>query len=99
MTTSNMIKKREDIVKIICDTLDVNYSNADRCVVTILDNIMGWVANGDSIQLRNFGTLFPQLQKERLARSIKECKMVSVPQRIKPKFRASKTFYDKCNHR
>lgn len=100
MTQSlNMIRKREDITNIICDRLCVNPYKAESCVVAILESIVDWVANGDSIQLRNFGTLYPQVQEERMARRISENTMMRVPKRIKPKFRASKYFEDKCNNK
>ena len=95
----NMVRKREDITKIICDRLGVNPYKAENCVVAILESIVDWVANGDSIQLRNFGTLYPQIQEERMARKISENTMMRIPKRIKPKFRASRFFEDKCNNK
>ena len=97
--TSNMVRNRKDIAKIICEKLGVNPHRADDCVVAILDSIVDWVAKGDSIQLRNFGTLYPQIREERMARLISENTMMRVPQRIKPKFRASKYFEGKCNNK
>ena len=94
-----MVRNRKDITKIVCEKLSVNPHRADDCVVAILNSIVDWVANGDSIQLRNFGTLYPQIREERMARLISENTMMRVPQRIKPKFRASRFFEDKCNNK
>lgn len=94
-----MVRNRKDIAKIVCETLGVKPQRADDCVVAILESIVDWVANGDSIQLRNFGTLYPQIQEERMARKISENTMMRIPKRIKPKFRASNFFEDKCNNK
>ena len=94
-----MVRNRKDIAKIVCDTLGVNPHKADGCVVAILESVMDWVANGDSVQLRNFGTLQPQKREERMARHINRNVMLRVPQRVKPKFRASNFFIDKCNNK
>ena len=92
-----MVKKRTDIAKVIADKLDVNIYQAKECVEAILDNMMEWVANGDSIQLRNFGVLYAQERDERKARNISKGTTVVVPAQKKPKFKPSSVFLDKCN--
>jgi nucleoid DNA-binding protein len=94
-----MVRSRNDIINIITENLGVNAYKAENCVVAILDNIMEWVANGDEIQLRGFGSLKPQHQAARKARVVKEDRFIEVPARIKPKFTPSKLFYDKCNNK
>lgn len=94
-----MNRTRLDLAEIVARRLDVSMYAADNCVDEILKSIMSWVSDGDEIQLRGFGTLFPQKQEARKARVVKENRMIEVPSRIKPKFKPSKNFLDKCNNK
>lgn len=94
-----MTKKRKDIANIIAKHFNVNESVADACVLEILDEIRNWIANGDDIEIRGFGTLYAAKQEARLGRVVKRGEEVVIPARMKPKFRPTKSFIEMCNNK
>ena len=92
-----MGKVKKDIAKELAKNLGVDIESADRCVENILNTIMDWISNGEKIEIRGFGTLYPKAYKERIGRVVKRNTSVVVPACVKPKFKASPTFIEMCN--
>lgn len=92
-----MGKTKKDIAKEIAKNLGVDIESADRCVENILDTVKMWISNGEKIEIRGFGTLYPKTYKERKGRVVKRNTVVVVPACVKPKFKASPTFIEMCN--
>lgn len=92
-----MGKVKKDIAKELAKNLGVDIESADRCVENILNTIMDWISNGEKIEIRGFGTLYPKAYKERIGRVVKRNTSVVVPACVKPKFKASPTFVEMCN--
>lgn len=92
-----MGKVKKDIAKELAKNLGVDIKSADRCVENILNTVMEWISNGDKIELRGFGTLYPKAYKQRTGRVVKRNTTVIVPACVKPKFKASPTFVEMCN--
>ena len=92
-----MGKVKKDIAKELAKNLGVDIESADRCVENILKTVMKWISNGEKIEIRGFGTLYPKAYKERLGRVVKRNTTVVVPACVKPKFKASPTFVEMCN--
>lgn len=92
-----MGKVKKDIAKELAKNLGVDIESADRCVENILNTVMEWISNGEKIEIRGFGTLYPKAYKERIGRVVKRNTAVVVPACVKPKFKASPTFVEMCN--
>ncbi len=93
-----MGKVKKDIAKEITNNLGVDIQSAEQCVDAILNTIVEWVARGEKLEIRGFGTLYPKAYKERLGRVVKRNTSVVIPACVKPKFKASPTFIEKCNN-
>lgn len=94
-----MGKNKKDIVIELKRNLGVDIYSADRCVENILNTVMEWISNGEKIEIRGFGTLYPKAYKERTGRVVKRNTSVVVPACVKPKFKPSPTFVEKCNNK
>ena len=94
-----MGKNKKDLVIELKRNLGVDIECADRCVDIILNTIMDWIANGEKLEIRGFGTLYPKAYKERIGRVVKRNTSVVVPACVKPKFKPSPTFVEKCNNK
>jgi nucleoid DNA-binding protein len=92
-----MGKVKKDIAKELAKNLGVDVEIADRCVENILNTVMEWISNGEKIEIRGFGTLYPKAYKERTGRVVKRNTTVVIPACVKPKFKASPTFVEMCN--
>ena len=92
-----MGKVKKDIAKELAKNLGVDIESADRCVENILNTVMEWISNGEKIEIRGFGTLYPKAYKERIGRVVKRNTTIVVPACVKPKFKASPTFIEMCN--
>ena len=94
-----MTRTRKDIAAIIAKYCNVKEYYAEGCVSEILKNVIEWIANGDDLELRGFGTLYPKTLAPRKARVVKRGLEIEVPERIKPKFKTSKKFYERLNNK
>ena len=92
-----MGKNKKDLVIELKRNLGVDIESADRCVENIINTVMEWISNGEKIEIRGFGTLYPMAYKERIGRVVKRNTTVVVPACVKPKFKASPTFVEMCN--
>lgn len=90
---------KKDIAKELAKNLGVDIKSADRCVENILNTVMEWISNGEKIEIRGFGTLYPKEYKQRTGRAVKRNTTVVVPACVKPKFKASPTFVKMCNNK
>lgn len=92
-----MGKNKKDIVIELKRNLGVDIHSAEQCVDAMLNTIMDWIAYGEKLEIRGFGTLYPKAYKERIGRVVKRNTTVVVPACVKPKFKPSPTFVEKCN--
>lgn len=94
-----MGKNKKDLVIELKRNLGVDIESAYRCVENILNTVMEWISNGEKLEIRGFGTLYPKAYKERIGRVVKRNTSVVVPACVKPKFKPSPTFVEKCNNK
>lgn len=94
-----MGKVKKDIAKELVKNLGVDIHSAEQCVDAMLNTIMDWIAYGEKLEIRGFGTLYPKAYKERIGRVVKRNTTVVVPACVKPKFKPSPTFVEKCNNK
>lgn len=92
-----MTRTKKDIAAIIAKYCNVKEYYAEGCVSEILKNVIEWIANGDNVKLRGFGTLYPKVLAPTKARIVKRGLEIEVPERIKPKFKTGKKFYERLN--
>lgn len=94
-----MGKNKKDLVIELKRNLGVEIHSAEQCVENILNTIMVWISQGEKIEIRGFGTLYPKEYKQRTGRVVKRNTTVVVPACVKPKFKASPTFIKMCNNK
>lgn len=94
-----MGKNKKDLVIELKKNLGVDIHSAEQCIDSMLNTIIEWVANGEKLEIRGFGTLYPKAYKERIGRVVKRNTTVVVPACVKPKFKPSPTFVEKCNNK
>lgn len=92
-----MGKNKKDLVIELKKNLGVEVHSAEQCVENVLNTVMGWISQGEKIEIRGFGTLYPKAYKERKGRVVKNNTVVVVPACVKPKFKASPIFIEMCN--
>lgn len=92
-----MGKNKKDLVIELKKNLGVEVHSAEQCVDNILNTVMEWISNGEKIEIRGFGTLYPKEYKQRTGRVVKRNTVVVVPACVKPKFKPSPTFVEMCN--
>ena len=94
-----MGKNKKDLVIELKRNLGVDIHSAEQCVDTMLNTIMDWISNGEKLEIRGFGTLYPKAYKERKGRVVQHNREIVVPACVKPKFKPSPTFVEKCNNK
>ena len=86
----NNLTKRELILR-ICSETKLRQSSVQAVVQKMLDHIREAVAQGDSVELRNFGIFEVHVQKARIGRNPKfPKKNIKVPSRSVVKFKPGK---------
>ena len=86
----NNLTKRELILR-ICSETKLRQSSVQAVVQKMLDHIREAVAQGDSVELRNFGIFEVHVQKARIGRNPKFPKEnIKVPSRSVVKFKPGK---------
>lgn len=86
----NNLTKRELILR-ICSETKLRQSSVQAVVQKMLDHIREAVAQGNSVELRNFGIFEVHVQKARIGRNPKSPKEnIKIPSRSVVKFKPGK---------
>jgi len=59
--------------------------------------LMDFLANGEKVHLKNFGTFEPYIREERKCRNPKNNETIIIDEMIMPKFKASENFREEVN--
>lgn len=70
---------------------------AENQIALMIDSIKEVLLEGDSVQMRTFGTFYVQDRKPRTARNPRTGESVAVPAKRYPRFRSSQSFKDFMN--
>lgn len=88
---------QEELIKKVADLSGEKKPVVENVIKATLDSIKWAVTDGETIIFRGFGTFIPLVQKSRKARNIRTGEEITLPESIKPTFKASKDFKDACN--
>ena len=81
---------RVELVNSLRSSLNITAKVADRCVDTILDEIVNALSNEEDVHLQGFGTFSVIQQKARVGRNMDTMEEVTIP--------ATKIVSFKCSH-
>lgn len=88
------VTKRELVLR-IADGLDIKQSMAREMVQMLIDEITEELADGNRVEIRDFGIFEVRTRAERKARNPKTGKQVTVPERTTVSIKAGKRMNDR----
>jgi integration host factor subunit beta len=71
--------------------------DVEKAVKAILDEIVAAMADGDRVELRDFGTFVVKVRKARVGRNPKTGAQVQVPAKVTPAFKPGKEIRKRLN--
>lgn len=87
-----MAKTKLDIIKDVCQRTGIEKVTTTLIVEAALDSIRDFIVDGDSVQLRGFGTFSRKTRKAKACRDIKRNVCVHVPEHDVPHFKPVREF-------
>lgn len=86
---------KKALIDQVAEKAEITKKEATLMVETVIDSIAGELAQGGKVSLVGFGTFETVKRNERKCRNLQTGEEMSVPAKMAPKFRASKTLKDK----
>lgn len=83
---------KEDLIHRAAAKAGVETSVARVVVESVIETTMEFIANGDSLYLRGFGTFQPKLRNAKKARNISKNTTLVIPAHKVPHFKPSPNF-------
>ena len=83
---------KDDLIRRTADKAGVETNIARLVVEAAIETTMEFIANGESLYLRGFGTLQPKLRKAKKARNISKNTTLVIPAHKVPHFQPSPHF-------
>lgn len=83
---------KDDLIRRTAAKAGVETNVARVVVEAAIETTMEFVANGDSLFLRGFGTFQPKLRKAKTARNISKNTSIVIPAHKTPHFKPSPNF-------
>ena len=83
---------KAELAQAIARKHELTHKEAVKVVDTILNAIINSLAKGEKVELRGFGSFIARRKAGRIARNPKTGEPVTVPARIVPAFKTSRTF-------
>lgn len=87
-----MSKTKLDIIKDVCMRTGIEKVTTSLIVDAVLESIRGFVVEGDTVQLRGFGTFSRKTRKAKACRDIKRNTVVYIPEHEVPHFKPVREF-------
>ena len=88
---------KSDLIEKVAKELDVNRDLTQLVINNIFDTMTEALANGESIEIRGFGSFSVRYYKGREGRNPKTGERVTVPPRKKPFFKVGKELKNRVN--
>ena len=85
---------KKELISLIAEDTGFTQKNVSLVVDSMVKNIEGAVANGESIHLSGFGIFTVQKRAARQGRNLHTGDTVNVPAKVIPKFKPGKEFKD-----
>lgn len=83
---------KAELVGLVATNADVTQKDAARVMDAFTEAIMSTVANGQKVTLIGFGTFEVHLSTEREGRNPATGKALTIPAKMRPKFRPGREF-------
>ena len=98
MTGMRAAMLKSELIRLIYDqNLHLRQRDVENIVDAILGAIVGAMAQGDRVELRDFGTFSVRQWKSRIARNPRTGVAVAVKKKVHPAFRAGKEMRARLN--
>lgn len=76
--------------------LVISSETTDIILTAFLDTVADILSEGDSIKLKGYMTIYPQLHKAKQIKNVSDGSMIIIPDRYKAKVRAGKKWENAC---
>lgn len=86
-----------DIVNEVAKETGLTVVDSKLLFEEMLNIVSNTLVNGDSLEIRGFGTFYTKIRKPRPARNIRTGEIVPLKERAVPLFRFAKSLQDKIN--
>ena len=91
--------KRSDIEKELADKFDLQPSQSEQILDTIIEHMTYVLENGGRIEIRGFGSFFTKSYGSYEGRNPRTGEPMQIPASLQPKFKAGKGLKDSVNKR
>ena len=88
---------KSDLIKYVSDETLITESDATVIIDAFLTGMKNGLDSDGKVMLKNFGTLFLQKRKSRVAIDPRNQNLIHVPAKTVVKFKSSKKLYDMVN--
>jgi len=85
---------KKELIDVVADSLEVTKKEAALAVQIVISSIADELAGGGKVSLVGFGTFETVKRASRKCRNLQTSEEMTVPAKMAPKFRASKTLKD-----
>lgn len=85
---------KKELINVVAEQLDVTKKEAALAVQTVIGAVAGELASGGKVSLVGFGTFETVQRSARKCRNLQTGDDMTVPAKMAPRFRASKTLKD-----
>ena len=82
---------KKDLITKVADYMATTTKDAEFAVNAVVDTIADALNNGDKVSLTGFGVFEVVKRNARRCRNMKSGEMMTVPEKMAPKFRAAKS--------
>ena len=90
---------KSELINRLADKTPLYHREVARVVNTIFDKIANALANGERVELRDFGAFFLKERPARIGRNPRTGAEVEISGRFVPRFRTGKLLRDRLNGR
>lgn len=87
-----MVKSKSEITNLIGSRFGMSNHIVDMIIDTFIEEITTEVANGNKVNIKDFGVFEPVKRAERVGRNLHTMEQVIVPAHIEPRFKPFKCF-------
>jgi nucleoid DNA-binding protein len=91
------VVNKSDLMDLVGERNNFTKSESIKAVNAVFDILQETIKNGDKVQIRDFGTFEPTIQKAYTARNPKTGEAVDVPEKNSLRFKASKNLKNFLN--
>ena len=84
-----------DLIKKISQRTGIERQEVLTVLESMMLNIQNFVAEGETIYLRGFGSFGPKIRAQKTARNISNNTTIIIPEHVAPHFKPSKSFVKK----